>query len=279
MDSVSALEHKLTKLRHDITRLGSVAIAFSGGTDSTFLLAVCLDVLGTDRTLALTADSPLMPRAELDTARQLAHSLYARHVVLTVDDLNHPEIVANRPDRCYHCKLARFKMLVAEAGRHGLAQLLHGENADDVADYRPGSRAAEELGVRAPLREAGLAKSDVRALARERGLSNWDQPANACLASRIPYGTPLTGTALSRTEAAEQFLRRGWGLKQFRVRDHHPVARLEVLPDDIARLAQPQVRSEILQHLRELGYHYVSLDLEGYRMGSLNDELERNDHF
>jgi uncharacterized protein len=257
-----------------ITGLNSVAVAYSGGTDSSYLLAVCLDALGTERVLALTADSPLTPRTEMDDARALAIELGARHQVLPSDDLSIPSIVANPPDRCYHCKFTRFDALREIARAEGLASLVHGENADDAQDYRPGSRAAEELGVRAPLREVGLTKAEVRQLSRERGLPSWSKPANACLASRFPYGTRLTVEGLTRVEAAEEALRRTWGLRQLRVRDHYPVARLEVPAGEIPRLARPENRAAAVEALRSLGYRYVTLDLIGYRMGSLNDELE-----
>jgi uncharacterized protein len=268
------LQTKSAQLQALIAELGSTAVAYSGGTDSSYLLAVCVDVLGPDRVLALTADSPLTPRSEVEEARGLSDALGARHIVLFSDDLSNPGIVANPPDRCYHCKFSRFDTLRAIARGEGLDYLVHGENADDVADYRPGSRAAEELGVRAPLREAGLTKAEVRLLSRARGLPNWDRPANACLASRFPYGTPLTAEGLARVEAAEDALRSLWELRQIRVRDHYPVARLEVPPEEIERLAQAESRAPALAQLRALGYHYVALDLEGYRMGSLNDELE-----
>jgi uncharacterized protein len=192
--------------------------------------------------------------------------------VLPHDDLAVEAIVANPPDRCYHCKFTRFDRLLTVARAEDYPRLLHGENADDAGDYRPGRRAAEELGVRAPLREAGLAKAEVRALARARGLPNWDRPADACLASRFPYGTRLTAEGLARVEAAEATLRRLWGLRHLRVRDHHPVARVEVPAGDIARLAQPEARDAAVAALRALGYRYVALDLAGYRMGSLNPE-------
>ena len=265
---------KLTQLHDIVAGLGSSAVAYSGGTDSAYLLAVCLDVLGADRVLALTADSPLTPRVEIDDAHSLATALGARHLTLPSDDLSNPTIVANPPDRCYHCKFTRFDALLEMARAEGLVHLVHGENADDAADYRPGSRAAEELGVRAPLREAGLTKAEVRMLSKERGLPTWNRPANACLASRFPYGTRLTAEGLARVEAAEDALRLTWGLGQLRVRDHFPVARLEVPPEDIARLAKPEKRVPAVQALRELGYRYVTMDLTGYRMGSLNDALE-----
>lgn len=256
-----------------IDGLGRIAVAYSGGTDSSYLLAVCIDVLGPGQVLALTADSPLTPRSELASARTLARELGARHIVLPYDDLDNPLIVANPPDRCYHCKFNRFEALLDIARAEGFERLVHGENADDAGDYRPGSRAAEELGVRAPLREAGLSKARVRALSRERGLPTWDRPANACLASRFPYGTPITLEGLARVEAAEEILRKAWGLDQLRVRDHHPVARIEVPETEITRLARRENRAIAVQALRGLGYRYVTLDLAGYRMGSLNDDL------
>lgn len=268
------LEDKRTLLSEIIASMGSVAVAYSGGTDSSFLLSVCLDLLGPDSVLALTADSPLTPRAELDAAKALANQLGARHTILASDDLGNEDIVANPPDRCYHCKFSRFDALLQVAQDKGLKHLLHGENADDVADYRPGTRAAQELGVRAPLREAGLSKADVRALSKERGLATWNKPANACLASRFPYGTRLTIEGLARVEAAEEILRQAWALNQLRVRDHFPVARLEVPPDQIERLTRTEERTLALERLRSLGYRYVALDLGGYRMGSLNDDLE-----
>jgi uncharacterized protein len=265
---------KVAELHEILAGLGTVAVAYSGGVDSAYLLAECLDVLGRDRVLALTADSPLTPRTELAEARALAAQLGAHHHVLPSNDLANSVIVANPPDRCYHCKFTRFESLLELARGEGFVNLVHGENADDVADYRPGSRAAEELGVRAPLREANLTKPEVRLLSKQRGLPTWDKPANACLASRFPYGTPLTASGLARVEAAEDILRRVLGLRQLRVRDHYPVARLEVPSAEIARLALPQNRTTAVDALRRLGYRFVTLDLVGYRMGSLNDDLE-----
>jgi uncharacterized protein len=275
MNEPASAGSKASCLRRIIADLGRTAVAFSGGTDSTYLLATCLDVLGAGNVLALTADSPLMPRRELTAARDLAAQLGARHTVLPHDDLANPAIVANPPDRCYHCKRGRFEVLLEVARGEGLAQLVHGENADDADDYRPGSRAAQELGIRAPLREAGLTKADIRRLSRERGLATWDRPANACLASRFPYGVSLSREGLTRVEAAEEVLRGAWNLRQIRVRDHLPIARLEVPPEEIARLVQPEARTVAVEKLRALGYRYVTLDLSGYRMGSLNDDLGR----
>jgi len=268
------LETRAARLAAILAGFGSVAVAYSGGTDSAFLLAASLETLGAGAVLAITADSPLMPRAELAEARSLAAHMGARHVVLLHDELAREAIVANPPDRCYHCKFDRFDLLWRVARAEGLAHLVHGENADDAHDYRPGSRAAKELGVRAPLREAGLTKADVRALSRRRGLPTWDRPADACLATRFPYGTRLTAEGLARVEAGEAALRRIWQVRQLRLRDQFPLARLEVPPEEIARLAAPDLRAAAVEALRALGYRIITLDLEGYRMGSLNDELE-----
>jgi len=268
---------KANRLHEHIVELGSVAIAYSGGTDSSYLLAVCLDLLGHENVLALTANSPLVARAELAEASELAVELGARHVLLPTDDLGYETIAANRPDRCYHCKYTRFEALLGVARSEGFTTLLHGENADDASDYRPGSRAATELGVRAPLREAGLRKADVRRLSKSRGLPNWNKPANACLASRFPYGTPLTPDGLARVEAAEAAIRRIWELDQLRVRDLHPVARIEVPPEEIARVTHPKLRRAAIDALQPLGYRTITLDLQGYRMGSLNDVLGLTD--
>jgi len=270
-------DRKLSHLYSLIAELGSAAVAFSGGTDSSYLVAVCIDVLGQDHVLALTADSPLTPRAELALAHAVAAQLGARHIVLRSEDLANPQIASNPPDRCYHCKYSRFSALLNVCQSEGIRYLLHGENNDDASDYRPGSLAAKELGVLAPLREAGLTKAEVRRHSRDRGLPNWDKPANACLASRFPYGTLLTADGLARVEAAEEALRKAWGLRQLRVRDHFPVARVEVPSEHIHRLVQPEVRTSAIDALRRVGYRYVTLDLVGYRMGSLNDDLEPTD--
>jgi uncharacterized protein len=269
------MDSKLDHLLQHIASLERVVVAYSGGVDSSYLLSVCIDQLGPAGVLAVTIDSPLLPRAELASAARVARRLGAPHLVVPRDELADPAIAANPPDRCYHCKRSRFLALRQIAIERGFSHAVHGENADDAGDYRPGVRAAEELGVGAPLAAAGLTKAEIRTLSRRRGLPTWDRPAQACLASRFPYGVPLTAAGLARVEAAERFLERHLGAAQFRVRDHHPVARLEVAPDRIVHLAAPEMRAAIVAGLRELGYLHVTLDLAGYRTGSLNDAIEQ----
>jgi uncharacterized protein len=268
------LQTKETLLCRIINSLQRVGVAFSGGVDSSYLLAVSVDVLGQGNVVAFTADSPLLPRRELDTAREVAELLGATHRIVPFDDLAIPEVASNPPLRCYHCKLARFRALVALAHEAGELGLIHGENVDDHLNYRPGAQAAKELGVRAPLAEAGLSKADIRALSHQRGLPTWQHPAAACLATRFPYDTPLTREGLERVERAEDFLREIEGLGQLRLRDHYPVARIEVPAQDIPRLAGAALRDRVVRGLRELGYLYVTLDLLGYRMGSMNDDIQ-----
>jgi len=270
---MTELAEKETHLRRLVAGLAGVAVAYSGGVDSTFLLAVCRQVLGAERVLALTAHSVLVPEAERRRAVEVARRLGVRHKVVEIDVLANPDIAANRADRCYHCKLDVFAQLHAVGQAEGLAVLVHGANVDDQGDYRPGMEAAEALGVRAPLLEAGLTKADVRVLSRQMGLDTWDLPSMACLASRVPYDTPLTPEALARVDAAESFLRERLGLGQLRVRDHFPSARIEVPEDRVEALARPGVREEIVSHLEGLGYQYVTLDLRGFRSGSLNEAL------
>ncbi|MCX7680565.1 MAG: ATP-dependent sacrificial sulfur transferase LarE [Anaerolineae bacterium] len=264
------LAEKTERLRELIAGLGSAGVAYSGGVDSTLLLALCREVLGTERVLALTVHSELIPAVERQQAGEMAERLGVRQRVVTLEVLSNPDIAANRPDRCYHCKRMMFARLRELAWAEGMATLVHGANLDDVGDYRPGMRAAEELGVRAPLLEAGFTKEDVRALSRQMGLSTWDLPSMACLASRVPYHVPLTSAALTRIEAAETRLRERFALSPLRVRDHFPLARIEVPEAEIARLARAEVREEVVRLLRELGYRYVTLDLEGFRSGSMN---------
>ncbi|MFO7916535.1 MAG: ATP-dependent sacrificial sulfur transferase LarE [Anaerolineae bacterium] len=274
MSACGDLQVKKRALYDILSEFDRVYVAFSGGVDSAYLLAACLDVLGADKVLALTIDSPLVPPSELETAREIASLLGARQRVVPFDELEVEGVVANLPRRCYHCKKARFEMLSALAEDLDVGQLLHGENADDQDDYRPGAAAARELGVRAPLAEAGLTKEEIRQLLQERGLPGWDRPASACLATRFPYGTPLTKEGLTRVGQAEEQLRDLFPFSQFRVRDHHPVARVEVPPDHVEEVAQRDMRTVVVERLQDIGYRYVALDLEGYRMGSMNESIK-----
>jgi uncharacterized protein len=246
-------------------------VAYSGGTDSTFLLKIAHDTLG-ERALALTADSPSLPRAELADAQAVARHIGARLVIVHTLELDDPRYVANSPQRCYFCKSHLADTLAGYARAQGYATILDGNNADDLGDYRPGQRAARERGVRSPLQEAGLTKAEIRELARAAGLPNWDKPAAACLSSRIPYNTPVTMDALSRIERAEAALH-ARGFRQVRVRHHGNVARIEVEPADLPQvLAQ---REAIVADLQGVGYTFVALDLAGFRSGSLNAELKK----
>jgi uncharacterized protein len=269
-----ALRSKQEQLLTIVRDMGQVVVAFSGGVDSSYLLAAAVDALGTENVLAVTADSPLLPAGEMDTARAMAEQLAVAHLRVPFDELAIPEIAANPLRRCYYCKRARFGALLDLVAKESAgATLVHGENADDHLDYRPGSQAALELGVRAPLAEAGLTKAEIRILSRQRGLSTWDHPAASCLATRFPYDTALTAEGLRRVGQAERAIQEMSGIRQVRVRDHHPVARIEAPADQLVSLAQPPLNMQIVAALQALGYRYVTLDLTGYRMGSMNDGI------
>lgn len=276
---MSSADQKYRAVLAQLREYDGVLIAFSGGVDSSLLLLAAREALGS-RTLAVSVISPFLPERERDEAARLDREigeLASQHVAdesfmhmfLEIDPLAEPALAANDVERCYYCKDLILARLVEVAREEGLSHVLEGSNWDDRSDYRPGARAVREHGVRSPLRDAELTKSEIRALARAKGLSNWDKPAMACLASRIPYGTPLTRECLARIDRAEEMLLQH-GFRQFRVRDHGVVARIEVAPAEIGRMLDADRRAEITQALQALGYRYVALDLEGYRTGALN---------
>ncbi len=264
---------KLARLRERLLELGSAAVAFSAGVDSTFLLHVAHDALG-ERAVAVTVRAPFVPPAETAAAAAFCRAEGIRHTVLDIDLDAIPHFVENPPDRCYHCKKALFGKMVEFAHENDIAAVLEGSNLDDDGDYRPGRRAIRELGVRSPLHEAGFTKAEIRALSREKGLPTADKPSFACLASRFPYGERITPEGLARVDRAETWLRAAFpALAQLRVRCHGgTVARIEVAPADIPRLAARA--ANIAAALRAIGFAFVSLDLQGYRTGSLNAALD-----
>lgn len=262
------LEARRARLGEILEGLGSVLVAYSGGVDSAYLLKAAHEVLG-DRAVGLIADSPSLARAEFEQALDVAREIGARLEVVPTAEHENPAYIANAPNRCYFCKSELFTVTAAAAVRFGVAHVVYGANLDDTGDFRPGMTAARERGIRAPLLEARLTKADVRELARRAGLSVWDKPAFACLASRIPHGTPVTVERLSRVERAEAVLR-GHGFRQFRVRDLETMARVEVEARDLPRLTAEPLRGEVVNALRGLGFASVVVDLEGFRSGSLN---------
>lgn len=262
MDKIQALKELLQKMP------GAV-IAYSGGVDSTFLAVMAHEVLG-DKTLAVTAVSPTYPEQQLSEAEALAKKFGLAHKVIQTNEFDDTQYVANPANRCYYCKLSLYKDLCRIANEKGWV-VLDGANVDDLSDHRPGHQAAKEMGVRSPLQEAGLSKQDIRDFSRERSLPTWNKPAYACLASRIPYGSKITPENLKRIDRAENFLN-DLGFTQFRVRDHFPIARVEVSAEQLDTAWQN--REKISAKLHELGFTYVTLDLDGFRSGSMNETLK-----
>lgn len=263
------LHQKLENLKSYLKDLGSVAVAFSSGVDSTFLLKVAHDVLG-EKAIAITANANAFPRREMQEADDFCTSIGVRHITFDIDVLQIPGFSENPKNRCYVCKMQIFKTIKIQAATCGIANICEGSNVDDLGDYRPGLKAIDELGIFSPLRTANLTKADIRKLSFELNLPTWSKPSFACLASRFPYGETISAEKILMVECAEQHLL-DLGFKQFRVRIHGATARIEVLPDDFEKLLT--LREKIIAKFKQIGFSYISMDLQGYRTGSMNEVL------
>ena len=266
-----SVEEKRQQLVNIINDMGSVIVAYSGGVDSAFLAAVAHEVLG-DKALSVTANSPSLAPSELEDAIALATDQEIHYEIIETKETEREDYQANNPDRCFFCKDELYSHLIKFADQRGYTVITNGTNVDDLGDYRPGLEAAKQYGVRSPLVEADLTKQDIRDLSKEMGLPTWDKPAQACLSSRIPYGTMVTVEALTRIAKAEHFLR-SKGFKQLRVRHHETVARIESEPKDFQALLDESIRNEITEYFKSIGYSYVTMDMNGFRSGSLNEIL------
>ncbi len=262
------MNKKLQRLKEILTKMESVLIAYSGGVDSTFLLKVAKDVLD-NGVVAVTATSLTYPSHEMESAKSMAKKLGTRHLTIKTNELSNLRFTDNSSERCYWCKKELFLKLTELAKEYNLNYILDGSNYDDQKDFRPGMKAAEEFSVRSPLKEVGLTKKEIRDFSRKFGLPTWDKPSFACLASRFPYGMKITKENLIKVNKAEVFLR-NFGISQVRVRQHNQIARIEVLKDEIPKLLKEGIREKIISKFKELGYTYVTVDLQGYRSGSMN---------
>jgi uncharacterized protein len=264
-------EKKYENLKNKLKSMGKILVAFSGGVDSTFLLKVTKDVLG-DNVLAVIASSETYPEREQKEALRIAEDLNVRYKVIHTKELDDPNFRDNPPERCYFCKKELFSRLKEIAAEENILHVCDGSNFEDTFDFRPGAKAAEELDVHSPLKETGLDKSEIRILSRELGLPTWDKPAMACLSSRVPYFTRIEKESLRRIDSAEEYLKTR-GFSQLRVRHHDQIARIEITPQDFPKIIAEKMRSEIVENLKKMGYLYVTIDLAGYRTGSMNEPI------
>ena len=267
------LQEKLDKLKAYIRELGSLAVGFSGGVDSALLLSVAHEVLG-DKAIAVTEADAGLPERELKEAKEFCNSRGIRQIICSVDPFKEEAYRKNSPDRCYHCKKGIFSEIKRIAAENNIAYVAEGSNMDDMGDYRPGLRAVEELDIKSPLRHAGLTKDDIRRISKAMDLPTWSKPAYACLATRLVYGEEVTAQTLKMIEDAEQFLIEH-GFVEERVRMHGNIARIEVPAKDIPLLAHDEIREEVYKRFKEIGFMYVTLDMQGYRMGSMNETIKK----
>jgi len=268
------IKDRLNCLKNEISEMGSVAVAFSGGVDSTFLLKVASEVLG-DNVIAVTLKSSSFPKREIDSAISIAGRFNVKHLIIESREFENPDFIKNDSLRCYYCKNEEFGKIINEAHNYGLAFVIDGQNQDDISDYRPGAKAASELGVISPLKNNRLTKDEIRRLSKEMGIPGWDRPSFACLASRIPYGTQISESLLEKIGRLEDYLINE-GFAQVRVRHHGEIARIEIEKEDFSILFGKLLMPGIISEFKKAGYLYVTLDLEGYRTGSMNMALKKN---